>query len=460
MPGRRACGSVGPVRPTGRAGKKSAGPSRGSVPLAMRIALVHQPWNSVVPPVQAGSIAIWNYEVAHRLARTHDVAAYARRSANTPAEETHQGVRYRRLSAFPAPYGILWRLLKTFSSMRQTKLPEFARPDYYARFATRVARHIARQRADVIHVHNLSHFVPVLRRENPDARILLHMHCEWLTQLPPDLVREHVAGADGIAGCSDYIARTVVGRFPELSGRVGVLYNGVDAESFSPLAGTRGDSESESEARGPVLLYVGRISPEKGIHDLVDAFGEVLRTHGEATLLIVGPDAPTPREFLIGLSDDPVVRSLDTFYKEDYATSLRRRAERVAGGRIRFVGTVPHEDLPALYRKADILVNPSLSEAFGMSIVEASACGVPVVACNTGGMPETMRDGETGALAGRGDVEGLARAILKLLGDEDLRRSLGRRGAEWVSQKFDWERIVADTEARYGALAGRGRGSV
>ena len=53
-----------------------------------------------------------------------------------------------------------------------------------------------------------------------------------------------------------------------------------------------------------------------------------------------------------------------------------------------------------------------------------------------------------------------APALLKLLGDEDLRRSLGRRGAEWVSQKFDWERIVADTEARYGALAGRGRGSV
>lgn len=424
----------------------------------MRIAVVHQPWNAVTPPVQAASIAIWNYEVARRLARSHEVSAYARRSPNTVAEETHEGVRYRRVSAFPAPYGNLWRALKFVSSVRYSNLPEFARPDYYAAFAARVSRRVAREGADVIHVHNLSHLVPVMRRHNPGARILLHMHCEWLTQLPPEIVRERIAEADGIAGCSDYIARTIAGRFTDFAAKTGTLHNGVDPEIFSRSGG----EGSKKENGGPVLLYVGRISPEKGIHDLVDAFGEVLRVHAESTLHIVGPDAPTPRDFLIGLSDDPVVRSLERFYiyRGGYMRWLRERAERVAPGRVRFAGELPHAELPALYRRADVLVNPSLSEAFGMSLIEAAACGLPVVACDAGGMPETMRKNETGILVGRGDVEGIAKAVLQLLGDDEMRRTFGRRGAEWVSERFGWERIAGDTEARYGALAStRGGGA-
>ena len=414
----------------------------------MKIAIVHQPWNRAVPPVQEGSIAIWNYEVARRLARSHDVAAYARRCQGGRTELNREGVCYRRLSTFPDPYSRLGRSLARVSRVRNRTLPEFARPGYYAAFAARVSREVARHDADVIHVHNLSHFVPVLREHNPAARILLHMHCEWLTQLPPGVVRERIRLADGIVGCSGYIARGVAERYPELAGRTGTLHNGVDTTTFSPSTG----SPPTRDEHGPVLLYVGRLSPEKGIHHLVDAFREVVRTYPDSTLRIVGPDAPTPREFLVALADDPVVRSLDVFYEASYTESLRDRSERECAGRVRFHGEVPHDWLPDIYRSADVLVNPSLSEAFGMSSIEASACAVPVVACNVGGIPEAVRDGETGLLVERGDVEGLTAAILRLLGDDDLRRTLGRRGVEWVSERFSWERIVEDTLARYETL--------
>ena len=420
----------------------------------MKIAVIHQPWNAAVPPVQVGSIAIWNYEVARRLARSHEVAAYARKDAGEPTEKVHDGVRYRRVSIFPAPHGRLMRMLQSVSRKGGTGLPEFGRAGYYGAFAARVSRGIAREGVDVIHVHNFSQFVPILRRHNPGARILLHMHCEWLTQLPSEVVRERVQQVDGIVGCSGYIARTIAERYLELAGRTGTLYNGVDVAQFFPHA----DERTAGRARGPMLLYVGRISPEKGLHVLLDAFRVVLQRHPESTLRIVGPDAVTPAQFLVEVTDDPVLRSLGAFYERNYFEWLRDRAELEFAGRVHFFGTVPHDRLPEHYREADILVNPSLGESFGMSLIEAGACGIPVVACDAGGMPEAVRDGETGLLVKRGDADLLAGAILRLIDDAGLRRTLGRRGVEWAAKRFGWERIAGDTLSRYETLGVSGSG--
>jgi spore coat protein SA len=363
----------------------------------------------------------------------------------------HEGVCYRRASMFPDPFSPLGLWWTRVSSVRSRNLPPFARDGYYRPFATRVSRQIARQGADVIHVHNLSHFIPILRRHNPGARIVLHMHCEWLTQLPAALVLERIRRADAIVGCSDAISDAVARSYPELAGRVGTLHNGVDTRRFAPPA----EDSPHDATRGAVILFVGRITPEKGIHHLMDAFHEIARRHPNSVLRIVGPDSSTPRQFLVELSDDPLVRSLGPFYEAGYADHLSERANREFPGRVEFLGHVRHDDLPDVYRGAHILVNPSLSEAFGIGLIEAAACGLPVVACDYGGMPEAVRDGETGLLVKRADVEGLTEAILRLLENEDLRRALGRRGAEWVSERFGWERIVADTLSLYERLGER-----
>ena len=358
----------------------------------MRIALIHQPWNPAVPPVEAGSIAIWNYEVARRLPGRHEVTCWARNCRGVVRDTLHEGVRHRRVSVFPDPYGWFGGALLRVRMAVRPGLPPFAEPGYYAAYARRIARRLARERPDVVHVHNLAQFVPALRRILPSARILLHMHCEWLTQLPDGVVRDRVRHADAIVGCSDYIARAFASRYPAFAGQTGTLYNGVDSSSFRPDP----DPRPTSAGHGPLLLYVGRISPEKGLHDLLDAFELVLRHHPEAELEIIGPDSVTPEPFLVALSADPLVRALRVHYESDYPAVLRRQARSRFGDRVRFAGAVPHRQLPEHYRRADLVVNPSLSESFGMSLIEAAACGTPAVACAAGAPARPRASGAGG----------------------------------------------------------------
>ena len=120
---------------------------------------------------------------------------------------------------------------------------------------------------------------------------------------------------------------------------------------------------------------------------------------------------------------------------------------------MRLHGRRRHDELPDFYRGADIVVVPSLSEAFGMATVEAMACGLPVVATDAGGLPEVVVDGETGLLVRRNDPRGLADALVRLAGDEQLRRRLGAAGRSRVEQLFSYDRIAVEVEELYAGLA-------
>jgi glycosyltransferase involved in cell wall biosynthesis len=120
-------------------------------------------------------------------------------------------------------------------------------------------------------------------------------------------------------------------------------------------------------------------------------------------------------------------------------------AARTAGlaERVRFLGPVPHEELPRLLAVSDVLVATSFaSETFGIALVEAQACGVPVVASRFGGFPEVVRDGETGLLVPPQDPAALAAALRALLPDSGRRRRMGEAGRRWVAEQFHWERVA------------------
>jgi len=404
----------------------------------MKIAFVSQPWNRVVPPVQAGSLAIWTYQIARRLARSHQVTVYSRRAPGDERLQQHEGVEYRRFGLLADR--CLRKLLEGFSRFRSPERPTFASPLYYPRYIRQVAADIRARQCDLVHIFNFSQFVPVVRAFNPGARIVLHMQCEWLTQLDRKMIARRLEGADAIIGCSRCITDAIRARFADFAGPCETIFNGVDPERFSGRAG-KPDSEDKRERR---LLFVGRVSPEKGVHVLLDALRIVADRFIQARLDVVGPIGECERDFVVALCDDERVAQLASFYDgRGYGSHLKEQWESLGlQDRVTWHGAVPHRNLPAHYRGADVLINPSLSEPFGITVIEAMASETPVVASRVGGMIETVVDGKTGLLVEAGDAKALAEAICRLLSDAELCRSMGKAGRERVMRYFSWDRIA------------------
>ena len=127
--------------------------------------------------------------------------------------------------------------------------------------------------------------------------------------------------------------------------------------------------------------------------------------------------------------------------------------DRAGLERVRFVGTVP--DARVVYDGLDVLVSASDSEGLPNVVLEAAAAGLPIVATAAGGTPEIVIDGETGLLSTVGDVEGLGRALIRVLEDPDLGPRLGRAAREHVARSFGLDRFIAETAALYEEMAQR-----
>jgi glycosyltransferase involved in cell wall biosynthesis len=282
---------------------------------------------------------------------------------------------------------------------------------------------------------------------------VIHLHWECLPELDAAMVRRCLQEADLIIGCSDAITRKIREHFPEFSARCKTIYNGTDLSQFAPQE----DSELQKKD-GPTLLFVGRISPEKGIHVLLDAFRIVLKKFPDARLQIVGPIGSAPPQFHVAISDDKRVQELAQFYNlpparpDFYYQQLLKKLSASEMQNVSLCGHIPYTQMPDVYRNADLLISPSLSEAFGLPVCEAMASGVPVVASEVGGLPELITSGETGLLCQPGNPDSLAESIILLLEDEELRQNLKTRAIQRIEGRFSWETITEELLKQYQAL--------
>lgn len=117
-----------------------------------------------------------------------------------------------------------------------------------------------------------------------------------------------------------------------------------------------------------------------------------------------------------------------------------------------FHGELPHHAVIGFLHKADIYVQPSISEAFGIPVVEAMASGLPIVASRVGGLPELVKEGSTGILVEPDNADDLARAILLLLNDAVTRCEMGRTSRQIAVQRFSWDRAAQTIAAQYNSL--------
>jgi len=432
-------------------------------PPPLRVAFLGQQNLPVPPHVPGSSVSRVVHELARELAAKADVTVCSIEHPWVPEGEL-DGVRYLRV---PSGLDRHWERISREAAriLRRLDLPyrdPWGTTPYARRYAVAGLRRLAGHDPDVVHLQNLSQLVPVAHRLLPRARIVLHMHCDWLRQLPPRLVRRRLERLDLVLGVSDYITGRVREGFPEHAARCETLHNGVRVETFwrqSTLAdGQRAQVEELRQALGvadgPVVLCVGNLAPEKGNDVLLRAFARVRRRLPDATLVLVGrfnryPALRTPQ----GRGARRELRLRQRGYRAEIAALIE------GSGGVLHVDGVPHEELPPYYALADVFVMPSTGEEpFPLPVIEALASELPVVATRRGGMPEIVRDGVVGSLVEPGDEIELARALEALCADEPARRELGARGRLLVEREYTWahqaerllrlyERIVAPAEA-------------
>jgi glycosyltransferase involved in cell wall biosynthesis len=390
------------------------------------------------PEEPVDALAVLGREIPRRLARDDEVLVYAGRRRGEPAEELHERVRLRRVSV---AVDRALCALKVLDPLLPAARPFRTTPLYFPCYARAVAADAVRRDVDLVHAFTVPQLLPVLRTRHPRARLVLHVQDHSLVQRERAWLARQLACADAVVACSAFVADAVRQRLPELAARCHAVPNGVDAERFAPEA-----EAPPRPADAPLrVLFVGRLSPEKGVHGLLHAFERVLTRHPRARLELIGPDALAPFDFVDPAGEDPLLAGLRPLYAQPgrYAAELRRSLAPPVATRVTFAGAVPHDRLPERYRAADVFVFPSLwHEPFGIPLLEAMASGLPVLATRGGAFPEIVGDGRSGLLVPRGDVEALAEALSELLGDPARRAALGREARARVLRSFTWDRVV------------------
>jgi glycosyltransferase involved in cell wall biosynthesis len=186
---------------------------------------------------------------------------------------------------------------------------------------------------------------------------------------------------------------------------------------------------------------------------LLEAFKTVVAREPQAELRIVGGAYIPPLSFVVDQSSDPMVQRLRPFYATDYMEYLRSQAKALPEGHVSFVGPVAHSDLATFLREAEVFVQPSVwGEPFPLSVVEAMAAELPVVSSRVGGLPESMVDGKTGLLVEPNNPAALADAMLRLIADKKMARSMGITGGARARELFSWEVVAARLSSLYQAL--------
>jgi D-inositol-3-phosphate glycosyltransferase len=257
---------------------------------------------------------------------------------------------------------------------------------------------------------------------------------------PESLLRiaaEHevIEGSDCVMASTPAEAEELMAHYGADPNRLCTSPPGVDHRVFRP--GSRSGARRRlGLGPGPVLLFVGRIQPLKGVDVAVEAFARIQRDYPDSTLVVVG-----------GPSGARGAQEL---------AALRRRVLSLGvASRVRFQGPVPHGLLADLYRASDLLLVPSRAESFGLVAAEAQACGIPIVAARAGGLQYVVDDGVTGILVDGWDPVDYAEAIERLLSDPGVAQKMGKAALAW-SKRFSWDATVRRYLELYrGVLSGR-----
>jgi glycosyltransferase involved in cell wall biosynthesis len=300
-------------------------------------------------------------------------------------------------------------------------------------------REMLKEPADVLHSHSFGYFhtnLLALRKRLRGTPYVITPHFHPPETMQGGWARQHLRRfydtrianwvfdqADAIIAVSRAELGSMAHHINDMD-KVRVIPNGIDPSRFVELPDPRPFLEKR-DIHGPMILYVGRLAVNKRMELVLQALPELLVEEPDLKLVIAGPDD--------GAGDD---------WKEI-------TADLEVEGSVRFEGFLSEEDLIAAFTAADVFVLPSEWEAFGIVLLEAMACRTPCITSDLGGPPEVIIDGETGYVAPYADEGSWSQALLKMIGDPDLRKRMGEVGRKRAMEKFSWSSIVDRIEVVY-----------
>lgn len=291
-------------------------------------------------------------------------------------------------------------------------------------FLMKLKRQLKTLKPDVVHTRNWGGMDGIIAARFAGIRAVIHGEHGWDLGDPEGANLRRIIARRILSSCvreltcvSQHMKHWLVEKV-RITKPVHQIYNGIDSNVFSPL---RGENTTRSELRipekSPLLGVVGRLDPIKDHPTLFRAFERAKQSVPEARLLVVG-DGPE-----------------------------RQRLQGMAGEGVLFLGN--RTDVPRILRALDVFVLPSLNEGISNTILEAMACGVPVIATRVGGNSELVEEGKTGTLVPAGDCETLASVVTRYLNDPSLRRLHGSSGRVRACEHFTVEKMVHGYEEIY-----------
>ena len=359
-----------------------------------------------VPPVQGGAVEglIDLFLRDNEETKENEITVVSVKSSRTEEEAN----KYSSTNFVFIDTSGLWNKTKQIVRKLINLLPGVYIGNLYIRQVTALMGGSIRD-YDVVIVENSPQYGQILKKFSP-RKMVLHLHNDLLN-CKSKLAKKYFCVYDQIFTLSDYVNRQV--RTIEDSPRVVTLYNGVDIQKFHQPQSPEEKSQTREKlgilASEKVILFSGRLVPEKGVKELIQAFARIPDKH-DLTLLIVGSPG----------------------YGKTTSTAYTRQIEKFAkqcGGKVSFVGYVPPVEMPAIYSASDIAVVPSTwEEPFALSLVEAMAAGLPVLISDSGGMTEIVTS-QCGLIAERGkDFEqNLCENLTLLLQAINLRKAMGEQ---------------------------------
>ncbi len=228
------------------------------------------------------------------------------------------------------------------------------------------------------------------------------------------------------AACSIAISTDIYEKMKHYNSRTEYVPNGVNVDKFKP---------PKKRETSPKVLFVGRISEQKGLEYLVDAVGRVKRDVSDVEVHCIGPTS---------------------FYGDvdsEYSIRLQKLiSEHNLEDNFIFTRKVSEQELLKHYRESALFVLPSVSEGMTLVVLEALACGLPVVATNVSGVRDVVDD-DVGRIVPKRDSAALAKRMAELLSDSSLMRNMSKNARE-RAEMFSWERIAKKTVAVYKKVVG------
>ncbi|MEK6289205.1 MAG: N-acetyl-alpha-D-glucosaminyl L-malate synthase BshA [Acidobacteriota bacterium] len=331
-----------------------------------------------------------------------------------------------------------------FHAVDMLSYPLFEYPPYTDALASKLFQVAAAEQLDLLHVHYaIPHAVSAyLAREmlKPirPLPVVTTLHGTDITLVGRDpsflpITRFGIEQSDAVTAISRYLREATHKTFcPDCD--IEVIYNFIDADYYR-----REPNEEVRRVLAPnaerIILHVSTFRPIKRITDCIEVVARMKQLESAS-----GSRQPVR---LVMCGDGP-----------ERADAEALVARLGVAGSVEFVGKQPQSRVRGYLSVADLLLLPSQSESFGLTALEAMACEVPVIATRVGGIPEVVEDGGCGYLFEIGDVDGMAKAALQVLGDDRERERLGSRGREIAVSQFAAEKIIPQYEELYRRVIG------